>query len=130
MSPWKDIGTLRPDDGSLVNVRRIPANTPIFSALWAPDLAGGGFLCGPEQWFLPWWRVWAWRYTTKSLAWPRRRSSDHPDPDPFSKSPNESTPVPFPYERFYRDTFVDPPSDSQHVWLRRDWPSLGRLHAV
>ena len=32
--------------------------------------------------------------------------------------------------RPYRDTFLDYPSDSQHVWLRRDWPYLAVLHAV
>jgi hypothetical protein len=108
MSAWKDIGTLLPDDGSLVAVRRIPTNAPPFSAHWAPAVAGGAFLCGPERWFLPWWRVFDWRYISTPITWPSRGSA----------------------ARSRHDTFLDPPSDSQHVQLYRDWPSLGVLHAV
>ena len=108
MYPWKDIITRPPDDGALVTVRRIPINTPPFSAHWAPSVGEGGFLCGPERWFLPWWRVFRWRSLVTSLDWPIPSSSARP----------------------YRDTFLDYPSDSQHVWLRRDWPGLAVLHAV
>jgi len=98
MNYWKDIIGYPPNDGDIVTVRRIPTDTPAFTAQWKPAILDGVLLCGPENWVLPWTHVWAWRSLVTPLDWPIRGPAANP----------------------WHDVYLDPPADNQHVWLRRE----------
>jgi len=108
MKHWKDIIGSPPKDGDIVTVRRIPPDTPAFTAQWKPAILDGVFLCGPENWVLPWTHVFAWRSLLTPLDWPIRGPAAKP----------------------WHDVYLDPPADNQHVWLRREFPGLSFVHAV
>jgi len=108
MKYWKDIIGSPPNDGDLVTVRRIPIDTRPFTARWKPAILDGVFLCGPENWVLPWARVFTWRKLLTPLDWPIRGPAGRP----------------------WHDVYLDPPADNQHVWLHRGQLGLPFVAAV
>jgi hypothetical protein len=108
MKHWKDIIGSPLNDGDIVTVRRIPTDTPAFTARWKPAILDGVFFCGPENWVLPWTHAWAWRSLDTPLDWPIRGPAANP----------------------WHDVYLDPPADRQHVWIRREFPGLTVIPAV
>jgi hypothetical protein len=95
MSTWHDVVSCQPEAGQLVCVRRSPGDCPPFAANW--DATNAQFLCGPEQWTIPWQFVSHWRPLACALAWPQPRSGASP----------------------WQDIYTCPPANGQSVWLRR-----------
>ena len=100
--------TSRGYDGDIVSVRRIPTDTPAFTARWKPAIVDGVFLCGPENWVLPWTRVFHWRKLLTPLDWPIHDPAASP----------------------WHYAYLDLPANNQHVWLRRELPGLSFVPAV
>jgi len=95
MSVWHDIVSTQPSDAQLVLARRVPGDCPPLAATW--DAARARFLCGPEQWVIPWQFILQWRPLPAMPSWPQPRSGVSP----------------------WQDTYLCPPADGQPVWLRR-----------
>ncbi len=106
MSNWHDIVSLQPQDTQSVLVRRSPGDCPPLAANW--DARNARFLCGPEQWALPWHSVCHWRPLASVPAWPQARSGASP----------------------WQDIYLCPPADGQSVWLRRYGEESAAFRAV
>jgi hypothetical protein len=106
MSAWYDIVSSQPKEGQLVLVRRIPGECPPLAALWIARNAR--FVCGPEQWPLPWQFVSHWRALTTAALWPQPRSGVSP----------------------WQDIHLCPPADGQSVWVRRYASDTAAFRAV
>ncbi len=106
MSTWHDIVSSQPQDGQLVLVRRIPGDSPPLAANW--DTAKARFLCGSEEWALPWQFVSHWRPLAAAPAWPQPHSAASP----------------------WEDVYLCPPADRQSVWVRRSGQDTAAFRAV
>jgi len=106
MSAWHDIVTSQPQDAQLVLVRRIPGECPPLAANWY--IRNARFLCGPEQWAIPWQCISHWRPLAAAPAWPQSR--------------NGATP--------WQDIYLCPPPDGQSVWVRRYASDTAAFRAV
>jgi hypothetical protein len=95
MSAWQDIVTSQPQEAQLVLVRRIPGECPPLAGQW--DAVGARFLCGPEQWPIPWSFISQWRPAAAEPAWPQPRNGASP----------------------WQDVYLCPPAEGQSVWVRR-----------
>ena len=106
MSTWHDIVSAQPQDRQLVLVRRSPGDCPPFAANW--DARSARFLCGPEQWVIPWQFISHWRPLASTLAWPQPRNGASP----------------------WQDIYTCPPANGQSVWLRRYSVDAAAFRAV
>ena len=106
MSTWHDIVSSQPQDTQFVLVRRSPGDCPPLAANW--DAQSARFLCGPEQWVLPWQLVSHWRPVAGAPAWPQPRSGASP----------------------WQDIYLCPPANGQSVWLRRSGDDSAAFRAV
>ena len=106
MSTWHDIVTSQPEDAQLVCVRRSPGDGPPFAANW--DATNARFLCGPEEWVIPWQFISHWRPLASAPAWPQPRSGTSP----------------------WQDIYTCPPAHGQSVWLRRYPEDTAAFRAV
>jgi hypothetical protein len=106
MSTWHDIVSLQPQEAQLVLVRRVPGDCPPLAGNW--DAANARFLCGPEQWVIPWQFVCHWRQLAVAPPWPQARSG----------------------ASAWQDIYLCPPDDGQSVWLRRSGEEGAAFRAV
>ena len=106
MSTWHDIVSLQPQDTQLVLARRFPGDCPPFAANW--DAPSARFLCGPEQWVVPWQFISHWRLLASTVAWPQPRNG----------------------ASAWQDIYTCPPANGQSVWLRRYGVDAAAFRAV
>ncbi len=106
MSTWHDIVSSQPRDAQLVLARRMPGDCPPVAANW--DAAHARFLCGPEQWPIPWQFISHWRPLAAAPAWPQACGGASP----------------------WQDIYLCPPADGQSVWLRRYGADTAAFRAV
>jgi hypothetical protein len=99
MSHWHDIGLIAPPAGQLVGLRRFPEGTPPYFGIfdYATALATSSVGRGTNI-VTPWVVLAQWAPLSGSLgAWP----------------------APLGSRQDWHDTFWTPPTDGQHIWLRR-----------
>jgi hypothetical protein len=106
MSTWHDIVSSQPQDTQPVWLRRSPGDCAPFAGNW--DAANARFLCGPEQWVIPWQFISHWRPLPSATAWPQARAGASP----------------------WQDIYLCPPDDGQSVWVRRCGEDTAAFRAV